>query len=191
MTTTDDRISYASSLIDTYEDEALQQRLGLFQVFLKLYDHHQGLLDEILNLENSAVKTLARVSIPYVQGVVLGQQAYLTTNLVDGQSRALLQPEQTWLIGRDPKKVSIAIDDRRLSRCHAAIRYAGDKGFELIDLGSQNGTYVNSELIRTSMLLQDGDRVRLGGLSFVFFLCESVQRLETLSTEVQARLETL
>ena len=34
----------------TSEDKELKQRLGLYQVFLKLYEHHRGLLDEILKV---------------------------------------------------------------------------------------------------------------------------------------------
>ena len=180
MVGTDRWVSYASGLMETSEDGDLQQRLGLYQVFLKLYEHHRELLDEILSLENGGSKTLAGVTIPYVQGVLLSSQIHLVTNLLQGTTQALTQHQNTWVIGRNPLQSNITIPDQRLSRAHAAIQYIESpkqSGFHLIDLKSSNGTYVNGEQVRQSVLLKDGDRVRLGSLSFVFFLCQSSQPL--------------
>ncbi|NJO43476.1 MAG: FHA domain-containing protein [Cyanobacteria bacterium CRU_2_1] len=188
MTSTN-RTSYGMDWLDTCDGEELQQRLGLYQVFLKLYEHHRGLLDEILSLENSGSKTLAGVTLPYVQGVVFGRQAYLVTNLLRGKTQALMQPQQTWVIGRDPRQVILPIQDKRLSRCHAALKYVENKGFHLIDLGSSNGSYVNGELIRHACLLKDGDRIRLGSLTVAFFLCQSAQTLRSLPAEIQRSLD--
>lgn len=189
MASTDEFVSYASALANTSPDEGLQQRLGLYQVFLKLYDHRRELLDEILGLENSGSRALASVTLPYVQGVALAHQAHLVTNLLQGKTQALIQPQRTWIIGRDPRRVVIPIQDKRLSRFHAAIRYVENRGFYLVDLGSSNGSFVNGELVRQSSVLKDGDRIRLGSLSFIFFLCESAQVTESLSAETLAELK--
>lgn len=181
--------SIASELLETQDGGELQQRLKLYQVFLKLYQHHRGLLDEILDLENSSSKSLSSVTLPYIQGVTLGQETYLVTNLLHGKTQAVLQPQQTWMIGREPRHAAIAIQDTRLSRCHAALRYVEHQGFYLIDLNSRNGSYVNGELMRQSRLLQDGDRVRLGSVTFVFFHCQSLQHVQSLPTEMQNFLE--
>ena len=183
MLSADDLISFASESSETCANEELQQRLSLYQVFLRVYEHHRGLLDEILRLENSGSKALASVTIPYVQGVVTDSQTHLVTNLLGGDTQALRQPQQTWLIGRDSRKVNIAIQDTRLSRCHAGIRYA-ESGFYLFDLASSNGSFINGEQIWRSTLLKDGDRVRLGSLSFVFFVCQSTQTLPLLTAEL-------
>jgi pSer/pThr/pTyr-binding forkhead associated (FHA) protein len=189
MASTDELVSYTSELVKTQIDGELQQRLGLYQVFLKLYEHNRGLLDEFLSLENSVSKPLASVTLPYVQGVALGQQAFLVTNLLESKTQALMQPQQTWLIGRDPRRVMIPIQDLRLSRCHAAIKYVENEGFYLIDLGSSNGSQINGEPIRQFTLLKDGDRVRLGSLTFVFFLCQSAQNLKPMSAGMPAHLK--
>lgn len=179
---------YAASLINLSEHTELQERLKLYHVFLKLYDHHRGLLDEILDLENSGSRSLAGVTLPYVQGFVSGEQSYLVTNLLRGKTQALTQPQQVWVIGRDPKRALISIQDIRLSRCHAAIKFIKGQGFYLIDLGSRNQSLINGEPIRQA-LLKDGDQVRLGSVSFTFFLCQSTQVLPPLTPEMVDRLD--
>ncbi|HEY9644474.1 MAG TPA: FHA domain-containing protein [Coleofasciculaceae cyanobacterium] len=185
MLSADDLISYASASTDTCATEELQQRLSMYQVFLKLYEHNRGLLNEILHLENSGSKSLAGVALPYLQGIVLDQRVYLITNLLGGKTQALVQPQQAWTIGRDHRKVSIAIQDGRLSRCHALIQYTSGKGFHLTDLGSSNGSFINGEQVWRSAVLRDGDRVRLGSLSFVFFVCQTAQTLAPMVSQVQ------
>ncbi|MCU0567569.1 MAG: FHA domain-containing protein [Oculatellaceae cyanobacterium Prado106] len=175
MTSSDRFFPNGANAINLFVDEDLQRRLGLYQVFLKLYDHHRGLLDEILGLENSSSPSLANA--PYLQGVVQGRSVHLVTNLLQGTTQAIAHPQNTWLIGRDPERVTLALADRRLSRCHAAIHYVEDQGFYLADLDSSNGSFINGERIRKTTLLKDGDRVRLGSLSFTFFLCQSTQTL--------------
>jgi hypothetical protein len=160
----------------------LDQRLGLYRVFLKLYEHNRGLLDEILDLENADARTRNRVRLQYIQAVVQGNQAYFLTNLIKEQSQAILQPQNIWLIGRD-RRVALSISDRRLSRRHAAIQYLPDQGFYLIDLNSTNGSYVNGEQIRQPTLLKDGDQLRLGSLSFRFFVCQNFQMADEILPE--------
>ncbi len=191
MFSADKLISYTSASIDTCVNEELQHRLSLYHVFLKLYEHHRGLLDEILNLENSSSKSLAGVTLPYVQGVISNHAVHLTTNLLQGKTQALFQPQQVWILGRDPQKASVAVQDGRLSRCHAAIHHITDKGFFLVDLGSKNGSFINGERVWRSTLLKDGDRIRLGSLSFVFFICQTAQTLEPLSPEMLTHPENL
>lgn len=188
MTSTDGFVSYVSALASTCTDGELQQRLSLYQVFLRLYEHNRELLDEILGLENSGSKAARATSLPYVQGVISDQQIHLVTNLLQGRTQAILQPQVTWVIGRDSRRVTIPVPDKRLSRCHAAIRYVPDQGFQLIDLGSSNGSFINGELVRQSVLLKDGDRIRLGSLSFTFFVCHSVRVAEPLTPDVEAIL---
>lgn len=172
---------YSSEFMETYEDSDLQQRLGLYQVFCRLYEHRRELLNDILDLEANNTSALGRAKLLYVQGMML-DQPHLVTNLL-GKTQALFQPESHWCIGRHPQSATISIADRRLSRLHAAIEYVAQAGFYLSDLGSRNGTFVNGELIRQPVLLKDGDRVRLGSVSFVFFLCASA---EVLKSEIAA-----
>lgn len=186
MANRNDLAAYTSSLIGMDEHADLQERLKLYQVFLKLYDHHRGLLNEILSLENSAAS--AAGAEPYIQGLMSKHQSYLLTNLIGGKTQALTQPQHTWVIGRDSRRVSIPIQDIRLSRCHAAIKYVADQGFYLIDLGSRNQSIVNGEPIRQA-LLKDGDQVRLGSVAFTFYLCQSTRTLPPLPPEMQTLVE--
>ncbi|MGG6296443.1 FHA domain-containing protein [Leptolyngbya sp. AN02str] len=177
--------AYSSKSLDNATNAELQQQLGLYRVFLRLYEHNRGLLDEILSLENISCKDLAGVSLPYVQGIAIGRQVYLMTNLLGGTTRALTQPQYMWTIGRDARQAVLPVQDQRLSRRHAAIRYE-NQGFYLVDIGSRNGSFVNGEPIRQPRLLKDGDRVRLGSLTFVFFVCSEVQQLCNLPPEMAA-----
>ena len=70
------------------------------------------------------------------------------------------------LIGRS-SGCDIAIDDPGISRRHAEIRPAAG-GFEIHDLGSTNGVYVNRAPIAGSVLLAPGDRIELGATEIVF-----------------------
>lgn len=63
------------------------------------------------------------------------------------------------LVGR--VEADISLDDGEVSRRHALVRRAGG-GIEILDLGSQNGTWVNGERISSATLLGHGDEVRLG-----------------------------
>jgi class 3 adenylate cyclase len=55
----------------------------------------------------------------------------------------------------------LVIDDNEMSRRHALIR-AGDGFFEIVDLDSLNGTWVNGQRIDETARLGPGDIVRLG-----------------------------
>lgn len=176
-----------SKLSEPSEAPELNQRLGLYRVFLKLYEHHRELLDEILDLENSDSRYQTCGNWQFLQGVVQQQQAYLITNLHD-KTQMLIQPQNRWIIGRD-RNAGIPFPDKRLSRRHALVQYIANEGFYLLDLKSTNGSYVNGEPVRRPVLLRDGDRIRLGSLSFIFFLCKGVRQVEAIPVEVLRQLE--
>ncbi|HET7481862.1 MAG TPA: FHA domain-containing protein [Actinomycetota bacterium] len=60
----------------------------------------------------------------------------------------------------------IFLDDITVSRRHAEIR-RGDAGFELHDVGSLNGTYVNRERVEEAEL-RSGDEIQIGKFKLVF-----------------------
>ncbi|MEB3357060.1 MAG: FHA domain-containing protein [Synechococcales bacterium] len=152
------------------ENSQLCQRLGLYQVFLRLYEQNRNLLDEILNLENVSQGS-GQAYTPYVQGLALNHEVYLVTNLIHGRTQAIAPTDGIWTIGRDRRQAIIPVADGRLSRCHAAIKYdPARQRFSLIDLESTNGSFVNGELVRTAVDLRDGDRIRLSSISFTFFV---------------------
>jgi pSer/pThr/pTyr-binding forkhead associated (FHA) protein len=87
------------------------------------------------------------------------------------------------ILGRD-MSCDLSIDDDSLSRIHAAIRRTR-AGFELVDLGSRNGTWLDGRRIDAPETLHDGHRIRLGTHEMVFVV--DTQRFETPSSTREAR----
>lgn len=88
--------------------------------------------------------------------------AMLTSD--DGASFPLLEEIST--IGRiEPSDV--VLPDGSISTKHARI-LRGAQGFMIEDLGSRNGTFVNSEKVSEKRPLADGDIVRLGKVILTF-----------------------
>jgi adenylate cyclase len=82
------------------------------------------------------------------------------------QQEVLLSDVTT--IGRQPTN-TLQIVDRLVSKEHAIIsRRAGSIGFQITDLESRNGTYVNDRLVEASQDLSDGDVVRIGSTIWRF-----------------------
>ena len=93
---------------------------------------------------------------------------------ISGPLEGAVFPLETELsIGRD-KTNSIAVEDRVLSRRHCLVhRESG--GFQIRDLNSSNGTYVNG-LPVTSQALKSGDHLKAGESVFLFLDGESAPR---------------
>ncbi len=79
-------------------------------------------------------------------------------------SRFLLDQAAT-SSGRHPDS-DIFLDDVTVSRRHAEFRRDGDD-FQVVDVGSLNGTYVNREPVDTA-ILANGDEVQIGKFRLVF-----------------------
>ncbi|WJY68013.1 oxoglutarate dehydrogenase inhibitor Odhl [Corynebacterium auris] len=79
-------------------------------------------------------------------------------------SRFLLDQDTT-TAGRHPD-ADIFLDDVTVSRRHAEFR-RNEGGFEVVDVGSLNGTYVNREP-RNSQALSSGDEIQIGKFRLVF-----------------------
>ena len=87
-------------------------------------------------------------------------------------ARFLLDQDST-TAGRHPE-ADIFLDDVTVSRRHAEFRRKDDS-FEVVDVGSLNGTYVNREP-RNSELLSDGMRSRSGSSASFSLLAASSLR---------------
>lgn len=174
-------------MITDFAQTEIERRLTLYQVFLKLYEHHSSLLDEILQLENLSQPSLTRDKGCYVHGVVDTSAVYLMTNLCDNQTQSLQQPQQIWTIGRN-RSSGICIVDSYMSRRHAAIQYIDDQGFYFIDFNSTNGSFVNDDRAFGPIKLKDGDRIRLGSMTFDFFMNSTCRVLPTVAMELLMQL---
>jgi len=86
---------------------------------------------------------------------------------VDGERYPLMGA--ITILGRDDA-ADIVLDDPGISRRHSEVRVTND-GPHLVasirDLGSTNGTFVNSERV-SSQRLSDGDRITVGRTSVIF-----------------------
>ncbi|MBN7794993.1 FHA domain-containing protein [Parahaliea mediterranea] len=61
----------------------------------------------------------------------------------------------------------IHLEDRSVSKCHAELRHT-DGQWQVLDTGSSNGILVNGRRVVEHHPLEDGDRLQLGRLCFVF-----------------------
>jgi len=57
--------------------------------------------------------------------------------------------------------------DRLVSKQHCVIQRTG-RGYELVDQGSRNGTFINNKRLSEPVLLQSGDRVMIGATRITF-----------------------
>ena len=85
--------------------------------------------------------------------------ALLKITARNGKKRKLELTEDVTTIGRSAENI-VNLDDPILSRFHCHIRRT-ESGYELVDLGSKNGTYVSGWMI-SRKILRDGDRIELG-----------------------------
>jgi Inner membrane component of T3SS, cytoplasmic domain len=60
----------------------------------------------------------------------------------------------------------VVLTDKKISRKHATIRYEGGE-FQIADLDSSNGTFVNDEKVQKHDLI-DNDILKLGDIEFEF-----------------------
>ncbi len=71
------------------------------------------------------------------------------------------------VIGRSVKQCNFVINDPLVSQIHAEISFDG-KNFIIKDLGSKNGTFVNGVKIVGAVILQPGDKIKIGNSILVF-----------------------
>jgi diguanylate cyclase (GGDEF)-like protein len=76
-------------------------------------------------------------------------------------------------LGRDAA-CEVAIDDSSVSRRHSRIRH-GVHGFEILDLGSTNGTVVNDVRIEGARSLRIGDLIKVGRTALKFLSGSSIE----------------
>jgi ABC-2 type transport system ATP-binding protein len=73
---------------------------------------------------------------------------------------ALFEISGTVVVGRDPGS-DFVIDDSQVSRRHVRLQVEDDRAF-VEDLGSANGTFVNTALIAERQRLRHGDKIQIG-----------------------------
>ena len=98
------------------------------------------------------------------------QNAYLI--VISAKSQATVgkmikldRPETT--MGRS-QDATIQVEDDGVSRKHAKVMISPQGGFQLMDLGSTNGTYLNGIKVSVAQL-QDGDKIQVGSNTVIKF----------------------
>jgi diguanylate cyclase (GGDEF)-like protein len=76
------------------------------------------------------------------------------------------------VLGRDPS-CDIVIDDDSVSRRHACIKPSYD-GYQVEDLQSRNGTFVNEQSVNAEQL-NDGDYLRIGNSTYRFLAGDNLE----------------
>lgn len=99
-----------------------------------------------------------------VEGLPAGSALLLVQRGPGAGARFLLDSEAV-TVGRHPDS-DIFLDDITVSRRHATFARV-DGGYQVSDLGSLNGTYVNREPV-DSAVLANGDEVQIGKFRLVF-----------------------
>ncbi|MGE5695057.1 MAG: FHA domain-containing protein [Candidatus Sericytochromatia bacterium] len=99
-----------------------------------------------------------------VEGLPSGSALLVVKRGPNAGSRFLLDQPVT-SVGRHPGS-DIFLDDVTVSRRHAEFRSENGE-FQVIDIGSLNGTYVNREPVE-SAVLASGDEIHIGNFRLVF-----------------------
>jgi two-component system, cell cycle sensor histidine kinase and response regulator CckA len=123
-------------------------------------DHQRSLVDDqILERETEEEYT---ASSPLKTPIPVGIDRKLARLIVlvgDKVGRRFVLKSRS-LIGRS-QSATIQLVDTHASRRHAELRPHGKGGFEIVDLGSRNGTVVNGKPI-DKQILRYGDRICIG-----------------------------
>src|SRR5258708_2723172 len=117
-----------------------------------------------------------RVEISSLRVLMLGdvpEAAYAPSLAPDlSQPSVLFRPtgryqvqQKAIKIGRLPTN-DVVVDDLGVSRVHAELRPLPGGRYELVDLGSHNGTYVNGQRIDKKVLAEQTDLVSIGHSTF-------------------------
>ncbi len=92
--------------------------------------------------------------------------AYLTAISGSAFGKRIDLTKPSMILGRHPE-CDVIIEVGAVSRQHAKIDTVGNR-FQLADLNSRNGTYLNGQLIDRPTELQDGDLIRICDVEYSF-----------------------
>ena len=101
-----------------------------------------------------------------LEGIPEGMGMLMVKRGPNAGSRFMLESDVT-RAGRHPDS-EIFLDDITVSRRHAEI-VRNNGGYDLKDVGSLNGTYLNRERIEGAVPLRNGDELQIGKFKLVFF----------------------
>ncbi|MBC3185601.1 FHA domain-containing protein [Corynebacterium sp. zg-331] len=115
--------------------------------------------DLLKEMESSAPAAVSAENLP--EG-----SALLVVKRGPNAGARFLLDQVTTTAGRHPES-DIFLDDVTVSRRHAEFRLTDDGEYEVVDVGSLNGTYVNREP-RNAETLSAGDEIQIGKFRLVY-----------------------
>ena len=118
-----------------------------------------------------AISLIIMGMLPAESGFTSSERApaapFLVLQTADAKREVRLDSGDVWKLGRSAK-CTIELKDEAISRNHAMIQRAETGEYYLIDLGSQNGSFVNDRRVSTPIALRNGDRISVGKTLIVF-----------------------
>lgn len=94
-------------------------------------------------------------------------QAWLTIRLPQAGQQVYRIEKPVVNIGRQLSN-DIIVEDKRVSRYHAQIKFQPDSQFAIFDLGSTNGITINMQPHMRHHVLRNGDHFTIGSYDFIF-----------------------
>lgn len=85
-----------------------------------------------------------------------------------GAGRKFVVDAERVVVGRGDD-ADVRVDDPQMSRLHAELRRLGNDMYEIVDLGSSNGTFLNGAPVEKAERLKPGDKIRFGNSTLVLF----------------------
>ncbi|WP_026554182.1 FHA domain-containing protein [Arthrobacter sp. 35W] len=118
-----------------------------------------------ISIEPSAEPKLGPDERSAVEALPAGSALLIAHSGPNRGARFLLDADNT-SAGRHPE-ADVFLDDVTVSRRHAEFRRV-DNGFEVIDAGSLNGTYVNGDRV-DAVRLRTGNEVQIGKFRLTYY----------------------
>jgi hypothetical protein len=93
--------------------------------------------------------------------------------------------QSPWRIGRGHNN-ELVIDDHSVSRQHAEIHRRRDGKFEILDMESMNGVFINDKKVRQGTL-NEGDTIDIGDVNFKFTRFEDEEAAQERTVMIRTR----
>ena len=155
--------------------DSKRPRLELYTIVARL--QAAKLIETVDDADSTARSTRSKPVTAAKQQAPIG-----TLTADDGTMHPLL--EEVTTIGRTASN-AIALSDGSVSSSHARVLRSAD-GFLIEDMGSRNGTFVNSDRVTGKRALLDGDVLRLGKVLLTFNVAVEAKRQSTTTPELKS-----
>ena len=106
------------------------------------------------------------------------EKPHIVLHGANGAVQIPLVNAYSWTLGRGSEN-DIPLADKCASRNHAMFQIVGESNYFLIDLGSRNGSFVNSRRVTIPVSLKNGDRITLGETNLEFYCPENTTAPDT------------